>query len=104
VRAGSISQTLTYPFDVVRRKMQVVGMKSDVYGPKYGSALGAVRGIVRTEGVRGLYRGLWANLRACCAQGRMQSLMRGAVKVAPSISTSFFVYEWAKDALQAGEA
>jgi solute carrier family 25 phosphate transporter 23/24/25/41 len=72
VRAGSISQTLTYPFDVVRRKMQVVGMKSDVYGPKYGSALGAVRGIVRTEGVRGLYRGLWANLRAspCCAQGR----------------------------------
>jgi hypothetical protein len=30
--------------------------------------------------------------------------MRAAVKVAPSISTSFFVYEWAKDALQAGEA
>jgi solute carrier family 25 phosphate transporter 23/24/25/41 len=89
--------------------MQVVGMKSDVYGPKYGSALGAVRGIVRTEGVRGLYRGLWANLRAspCCAQGRLWVgliMMCVAVKVAPSISTSFFVYEWAKDALQAGES
>jgi hypothetical protein len=45
--------------------MQVVGMKSDIYGPKYNSALGAVRGIFRAEGLTGLYRGLYANLREC---------------------------------------
>ncbi|KAF8210202.1 mitochondrial carrier domain-containing protein [Mycena galopus ATCC 62051] len=75
--AGSISQTLTYPFDVLRRKMQVTGMKSSGLGIKYTGALDALQGIVRTEGVRGLYRGLWPNL----------------LKVAPSIATSFFTYE-----------
>lgn len=63
VNAGSISQTLTYPFDVLRRKMQVTGMKSDALGIRYTGALDALVGIVRTEGARGLYRGLWPNLR-----------------------------------------
>ncbi|KAJ3857643.1 mitochondrial carrier domain-containing protein [Lentinula lateritia] len=75
--AGSISQTLTYPFDVLRRKMQVTGMKSSALGVKYTGALDALIGIVRTEGIQGLYRGLWPNL----------------LKVAPSIATSFFTYE-----------
>ncbi|KAL0956687.1 hypothetical protein HGRIS_002814 [Hohenbuehelia grisea] len=61
--AGSISQTLTYPFDVLRRKMQVTGMASNALGIKYNGALDALTGILRTEGVRGLYRGLWPNLR-----------------------------------------
>ncbi|KAJ7084359.1 mitochondrial carrier domain-containing protein [Mycena belliarum] len=81
--AGSISQTLTYPFDVLRRKMQVTGMKSSGLGIKYTGAIDALQGIVRTEGVRGLYRGLWPNL----------------LKVAPSIATSFFTYELVKDYL-----
>jgi len=59
--AGSISQTLTYPFDVLRRKMQVTGMGS--LGYHYNGALDALQSIVRTEGLRGLYRGLWPNLR-----------------------------------------
>lgn len=59
--AGSISQTLTYPFDVIRRKMQVTGMNA--LGVKYNGALDALTSIVRTEGVKGLYRGLWPNLR-----------------------------------------
>ncbi|KAK2464317.1 hypothetical protein APHAL10511_003774 [Amanita phalloides] len=79
--AGSISQTLTYPFDVLRRKMQVTGMKDGSI--KYSGALDALRGTVRTEGVAGLYRGLWPNL----------------LKVAPSIATSFFTYEMVKDFL-----
>ena len=62
-RVGSISQTLTYPFDVLRRKMQVVGMRSGNLGYKYDGALDALRVILRTEGVVGLYRGLWPNLR-----------------------------------------
>lgn len=58
--AGSISQTLTYPFDVLRRKMQVTGMHG---GQKYSGALDALSGTLRSEGIRGLYRGLWPNLR-----------------------------------------
>lgn len=81
--AGSVSQTLTYPFDVLRRKMQVTGM--DALGYKYNGALDALQSIVRTEGVSGLYRGLWPNL----------------LKVAPSIATSFFTYELVKDLLGA---
>lgn len=63
--AGTISQTLTYPFDVLRRKMQVTGMKGGAM--KYTGALHALRSILQTEGVAGLYRGLWPNLRASCA-------------------------------------
>ncbi|KAJ3487450.1 hypothetical protein NLI96_g3529 [Meripilus lineatus] len=81
--AGSISQTLTYPFDVLRRKMQVRGMGA--LGIQYNGALDALRVIVRTEGFKGLYRGLWPNL----------------LKVAPSIATSFFTYELVKDFLGA---
>ncbi|EIW83005.1 mitochondrial carrier [Coniophora puteana RWD-64-598 SS2] len=80
--AGSISQTLTYPFDVLRRKMQVTGMKSGGMA-KYNGAFDALFSIVRTEGLKGLYRGLWPNL----------------LKVAPSIATSFFTYELVKDFL-----
>lgn len=59
--AGSISQTLTYPFDVLRRKMQVTGMGA--LGYRYNGAIDALQSIVRTEGIGGLYRGLWPNLR-----------------------------------------
>ncbi|KIL62548.1 hypothetical protein M378DRAFT_12756 [Amanita muscaria Koide BX008] len=79
--AGSISQTLTYPFDVLRRKMQVTGMKDGSI--KYSGAFDALRSILRAEGVGGLYRGLWPNL----------------LKVAPSIATSFFIYELVKEFL-----
>lgn len=46
--AGSISQTCTYPFDVLRRRMQVVGMKG--LGYEYTGAWGATKTIIRTEG------------------------------------------------------
>ena len=59
--SGSISQTITYPFDVLRRKMQVTGMNQ--LGYRYNGALDALQSILRTEGVKGLYRGLWPNLR-----------------------------------------
>ncbi|KAJ7594581.1 mitochondrial carrier domain-containing protein [Mycena floridula] len=81
--AGTISQTLTYPFDVLRRKMQVTGMKSSGLGVRYNGAIDALIGIIRTEGPIGLYRGLWPNL----------------LKVAPSIATSFFTYELVKEFL-----
>ena len=66
--AGAISQTVTYPFDLVRRKMQVVGLKPlpgavKVAGAyNYTSGTGALIQIVQKEGFRGLYRGIWPNL------------------------------------------
>jgi solute carrier family 25 phosphate transporter 23/24/25/41 len=61
--AGSVSQTLTYPFDVLRRKMQVTAMGRGAFGYKYNGAIDAMRHILRNEGWPGLYRGLWPNLR-----------------------------------------
>jgi len=80
--AGSISQTLTYPFDVLRRKMQVTGLNA--LGYKYNNAFDAIRSVLRTEGFMGFYRGIWPNL----------------LKVAPSIATSFYTYEIVKEFLQ----
>lgn len=59
--AGCVSQTITYPMDVLRRKMQVASMPS--LGVRHRTALDALRYILRTDGVRGLYKGLWPNLR-----------------------------------------
>jgi Mitochondrial carrier protein len=92
VRVGSISQTLTYPLDVLRRKMQVVGMAQGGLGYKYNGALDALREIIRMEGVVGLYRGLWPNLRRWLFVPLMCPVLIGwlvcSVKVAPSIATS----------------
>ncbi|KAK4055232.1 hypothetical protein OIV83_000512 [Microbotryomycetes sp. JL201] len=84
--AGSISQTLTYPLDVLRRKMQVASMPG--MKDKYNSTWTAVTYTVRTEGLKGLYRGLSSNL----------------LKVAPSIGTSFAVYEKTKEILDSRQA
>lgn len=81
--AGSISQTLTYPLDVLRRRMQVSGMKDSRLGYSDKSAWGAIRTIVKAEGVFGLYRGIVPNL----------------LKVAPSIGTSFATYEFVRNTL-----
>ncbi|PWZ01525.1 mitochondrial carrier [Testicularia cyperi] len=84
--AGSISQTVTYPLDVLRRRMQVAGMKdsAEKLGYKDKNAIDCIRNIVRAEGVTGLYRGLLPNL----------------LKVAPSIGTSFLTYEAVKSFLE----
>ncbi|SGY32455.1 BQ5605_C002g01365 [Microbotryum silenes-dioicae] len=79
--AGSISQTLTYPLDVLRRRMQVVGVKG--LGYEYSGAWNAVFTIIRKEGLKGLYKGVIPNL----------------LKVGPSIGTSFAVYEATRDAI-----
>ena len=98
--AGSISQTLTYPFDVLRRKMQVTAMGQGVLGYKYDGAIDAMRHIMRNEGWRGLYRGLWPNLRrSLTPRYPLRVLTPATVKVAPSIATSFFTYETVKEFL-----
>jgi len=79
--AGAFSQTLTYPLDVLRRRMQVAGMPSLDF--QYTGPLHALSCIIKTEGFLGLYKGLWPNF----------------LKVAPSIGTSFVTYELVRDFL-----
>jgi len=43
--------------------MQVTGIQGGSI--KYNGAIHALTSIVRDEGVAGLYRGLWPNLRKC---------------------------------------
>lgn len=82
--AGAISQTLTYPLDVLRRKMQVTGMKDKV-DFEYKNSFDAVKTIVAKEGWRGMYKGLTVNL----------------LKVSPSMAISFVSYEATKQWLGA---
>ncbi|KAI7834662.1 mitochondrial carrier domain-containing protein [Kickxella alabastrina] len=80
--AGCCAQTITYPFDVLRRRMQVTSMSGIDY--KYSSTFDAVRKMIKAEGVLGMYRGLVPNY----------------LKVAPAIGVSFWSYEMAKDFLK----
>ncbi|GAA5837342.1 hypothetical protein JCM9279_005658 [Rhodotorula babjevae] len=86
--AGGISQTLTYPADLLRRRMQMVGLKSQALGYQYKGAWDAVFTIIRTEGIRGMYKGIWPNLLKCF----------------PAMSVSFAVYEVSKEHMDAWSA
>jgi solute carrier family 25 phosphate transporter 23/24/25/41 len=77
--AGSIAQTITYPLDVLRRRMQVTGMKE--VGYKYRNTWHAIHQVITKEGARGLYKGMLPNY----------------LKVAPAIGVSFWSYELCKE-------
>ncbi|KAF2636973.1 ADP,ATP carrier protein [Massarina eburnea CBS 473.64] len=75
--AGFLSQTLSYPLEVIRRRMQVGGVVGD--GHRLGIAEVAKR-IYGTSGWRGFFVGLTI----------------GYVKIIPMSATSFYVYERGK--------
>lgn len=91
--AGTVGQTVAYPLDVIRRRMQMVGWKdasSVVAGDgrskgalEYTGMVDAFRKTVRHEGFGALYKGLVPN----------------SVKVVPSIAIAFVTYEMVKDIL-----
>ncbi|RYR02616.1 hypothetical protein Ahy_B06g081417 isoform B [Arachis hypogaea] len=91
--AGTVGQTVAYPLDVIRRRMQMVGWNhaaSVVAGDgrvkaplEYTGMVDAFRKTVRYEGVGALYKGLVPN----------------SVKVVPSIAIAFVTYEVVKDVL-----
>ncbi|KAG6408064.1 hypothetical protein SASPL_131066 [Salvia splendens] len=93
--AGTVGQTVAYPLDVIRRRMQMGGWKdaaSVVAGDgttraplEYAAMVDAFRKTVRHEGIRVLYKGLSPN----------------SVKVVPSIAIAFVTYEVVKDVLGA---
>lgn len=80
--AGAVAQTGTYPLDVVRRRMQMKGATGELF--KYNSTWHAFNVVVRTEGLGGLFKGMWPNL----------------LKVAPTIGIQFAVYEVSKTTLR----
>ncbi|CAL0308852.1 unnamed protein product [Lupinus luteus] len=91
--AGTVGQTVAYPLDVIRRRMQMVGWNhasSVVAGDgtakaplEYTGMVDAFRKTVRYEGFGALYKGLVPN----------------SVKVVPSIAIAFVTYEVVKDIL-----
>ncbi|KAK7207521.1 mitochondrial deoxynucleotide carrier [Myxozyma melibiosi] len=65
--AGIVSKTCVFPLDVLRRRLQVQGPTREKYVlagvPTYpNSIVGCARAIVKNEGPRALYRGLWVAL------------------------------------------
>jgi solute carrier family 25 phosphate transporter 23/24/25/41 len=82
--AGTFAQTITYPLDVLRRRMQVTGMPGVAY--KYNSTWDALKKLVAQEGIKGLYKGMVPNY----------------LKVAPAIGVSFVTYEACKEVLDGG--
>jgi hypothetical protein len=57
--AGMFSQTFSYPFDVIRKRM----MLKDEHGkPLYNGMLDAFKTVVQKDGFMGLYRGVGLNL------------------------------------------
>jgi len=79
--AGVAAQTVTYPMDVVRRRMQMTG--SSEYSEKYTGMVDACRKMFAKEGIRGFFKGMIPNY----------------LKVAPAMGVSFMSYEWSKKVL-----
>ncbi|CAL1142177.1 unnamed protein product [Cladocopium goreaui] len=84
--AGATATTLTYPLDLLRTQM-AISMTSLWDRMPHSSYTAAAEDIVRSEGVRGLYRGLMPTL----------------LGILPHAGTSFLVFEtlkpWTRDAL-----
>lgn len=72
--AGLVSQTSSYPLEVVRRRMQVGGAVGDGHRLRFMET-------VRTVWLERGFRGFWVGLTI------------GYMKVVPMVATSFFVYE-----------
>lgn len=84
--AGLLAQTFAFPLDTVRRRLQVQGFASDLSlnDRHYKGVTDAFVRIYREEGILAFYRGLVPNF----------------LKVVPSISISFYVYEMMKQILK----
>jgi len=57
--AGISAVSVTYPTDLIRRRLQLQNFDKSV--PKYSGILDCISKIIKLEGPRGLYRGLTAS-------------------------------------------
>lgn len=56
--AGVSAVSITYPTDLIRRRLQLQGVFNNTTVPKYNGIKDCVKQIIKKEGVRGLYKGL----------------------------------------------
>ncbi|OJJ84543.1 thiamine transporter TPC1 [Aspergillus glaucus CBS 516.65] len=81
VMASVLAKTGVFPLDLVRKRLQVQGPTRHMYVhrniPEYQGVFNSIRMIVRTQGVRGLYRGLVVSL----------------IKAAPASAITMWSYE-----------
>ena len=68
--------TITYPSDLIRRRLQLQGFDSSV--PTYNGIIDCLIKIYRQEGIKGFYRGLLANY----------------VKTGPTVAIQFWTIEY----------
>ncbi|KAI1973115.1 hypothetical protein LOZ53_004160 [Ophidiomyces ophidiicola] len=76
--SGALSASMVYPLNVLRTRLQAQG--TILHKPTYTGVVDVARKTFESEGLRGLYRGLTPNL----------------LKVVPSVSISYIVYENSK--------
>jgi hypothetical protein len=76
--AGAVGQTVAYPLDVVRRRMQTAGYSDGMRPIESKNTLRAMIDIVKHEGWKALFKGLSINY----------------LKVVPAVSISFTTYEY----------
>ncbi|KAH3901665.1 related to mitochondrial carrier protein [Saccharomycodes ludwigii] len=75
--SGGIAQCIIYPFDLLRRRFQVISMNNGSLGIHYTGVVDALLQIGKKEGFKGYYKGLTANL----------------FKVVPSTAVQWLTYE-----------
>lgn len=85
--AGAVGQTVSYPWDVIRRRMQTMGFAPGTPQVNYTGSLSTMKHIIEAEGWRALYKGISINF----------------LKVCPSVAIAFTSYEWIKASLQSLE-
>ena len=76
--SGALSASIVYPMNVLRTRLQAQG--TVLHTPTYTGVIDVTRKTIKSEGIRGLFRGITPNL----------------LKVAPSVSISYIVYENSK--------
>lgn len=86
--AGATGQTVAYPFDVIRRRMQLYRITDHLPAHHYNSGIFiAIKSVIRTHGwIKGMFTGLSINY----------------FKVAPASGVSFLVYETLKNKFPEG--
>jgi len=79
--SGILSTLVTFPFDTVRRRMQIQSLH---FAPhEQISGVQMMRRLFKSDGLKGFYRGITPEV----------------LKVIPMVSTMFTVYEMLKDKL-----
>ena len=78
--SGALAQTVSYPFEVVRRRMQIGGLTQPDRWLRWGET---VSKIYAADGLRGFYVGLSI----------------GYLKVVPMTAVSYAVWQWARRVL-----